>query len=597
MTNKRDKTLDKLTDEDDIVKSVDALRREAESAYEERFKEIQQNWHFYLGNHWLDEHGDPDEDFPAHRIRIQRDIVFRHVESLRPLLMRGYPKLFVSADFPDNIQAQGVPPDGELATRLTTILEAEHEYRNEGVEYAKLLLDVCVGGIGYRKIIPDLLRNEVRAQILDPQEVLPDPYGTRIDFSDHKYVIHETEMDLPEIEWRYRVKEEDFATADDEENIARREGGGLVQRLLRWTGKGAFRELETQFERKRYPLTEVYYNEATPAVFMEGNGKPPKSLKYPRGRHLVVINHKKIAIDRENPFAYATYPFTSYHSYVQPRSFMSRSDVDQLKSVQVGINVLYSRVIMNAVLMSNSQWLVEEGVVPTDWLSDKPGLIVEVAPGMIDRVRRLDPARVPRDVLELVKELEVHGQEQTALTDVVLGQEPSAGSAGIAIAQLQSAAMTRHTFRQMILDESARRQAKLEVYCLQDFINFRDPRFIRKLEFGEWLLWDEAMRNLLFDVAIESKSDLPHNLAGKIQFAFSMLQAGIFDLEEFLQFTGVKVRDDLRQKIRMASQGFLPGVQPGTEGNIPEIGQLTGVNRLGQGIAGGEPAVERMTPM
>ena len=297
------------------------------------------------------------------------------------------------------------------------------------------------------------------------------------------------------------------------------------------------------------------------------------------------------------PYSHGEFPIVSYHAYPLSQQFHSHGDIDQLTSIQMAINVLYSQVIINAIQMSNAQWIVEDGAIPHRWLTNQPGLIIRTKPGKFGLVEKLDPSQIPTGVFGLVQELEQFADRQTGSQDVVRGESPGSSASGVLANSLQAAAMTRHTFSMQVLDESYRRASKLEVSTFQDWVDFSDPRFNGKRDMGEWLRWDEDMRNLLFDVVVESRANFPQNVLARINHAQNMLALGVFDLEEFMDFSGIEVREDLRTKIRQLSDSFIPGVahneqvalQIQSGGGVAgpgqqSLGQAAGVPGLGQGV-------------
>ena len=273
-TNK--KSLDKLKDEEEIVERIKSLYEEAQEAAEPRHEQIKKNWRFYLGDQWLTQKGKVDKRAPEWRMMYRgvRDICFATVENVRPVLHSGRPQVIVSADFDE---------DKQIAERATEILDAEYEWRSEGTEIGKLNLDTLVAGVGLRKISFDFARNCVNSQIINPLDFFPDPYGTRTDFFDHRYIIHEIWMEASDIERRFRLKEKDYA-----EGSGASEGTGIfdfARRLKFWDVE---EQEQIKYGRKRFPVWDVYYSEALPIEIM--TAKTPKTLKYPRGRHFVVVN-------------------------------------------------------------------------------------------------------------------------------------------------------------------------------------------------------------------------------------------------------------------------------------------------------------------
>jgi len=614
------KSLDALKNEDDILEAFNVLREEGEESARPRWRQMRKNAMVYMGDHYVREQDDElisDDKVPGYRFRISRDLIGPVIETLRPILMRGYPKYYLDADFPFmqatiDTELGEVPipntTDGELAQRLQDILANDHDHRNEGIQIAELLVDVLVGGTAYRKVVYDPVLNRVNLPILHPENVIPDPYGTAIDFSDSKYVIVKTDIDAADIERIYRVKEKDYA-GDDQGEYGASGLMGAVSKVTRYLKPqaGGTLEKDTKYERRRYPVYELYYHEATPESTMQPD-KPPKSLKYPNGRMMTIVNGRKIVVDRANPYWHREFPIVCYQANPLPHQFFGKTEIDQLVTVQQAVNILYNMIIANAMLAGNNQWMYEEGALLAEDVTNQPGLMIPVAQGAITgrKIERLTPAPISQDTYMLMREMENHGRADMAgVQDIMMGESKS-GMSGVLANSLQAAALTRQSFKMLALDESYRRQARLEIYMIQQFYEFQDPRVNRQWGDGEWLLWSEGMRDLLWDVKVESQADLPHNTVARINYAIQLLQIGVYDIEEFLNTTGIHIRPELRSKIRQAT-GFNPmmqgeygqaptqqampqmpgagqGLAPAPEGEAGMGGGLTGLAGLGQGV-------------
>jgi len=583
------KSFDKVRDEEEILDCFAVMKEESEDYISDRVKKYGRNFLMYMGEHYLRDGGDEyqvDDRNPSWRFRVKRDMIGTMVDSLRPILMRGYPKYFVDADFAD-YQAtlpteQGEVPvpgvtDGDLAQHLQSILDATHLKRGEGIEVAKLLVDVLVGGTAYRKIVFDPITNQVVLPVLNFSDVLPDPYGVNTDFSDHKYVIIKNEMDAADIERIYGIKESEFGSHDEEVS-----GQGLIRKVRRYfKGSNNKMEHDDKYRRRRYPVYELFYNEATPDLVLEGE-KPPKSLRHPRGRQLVIINDRKVVVDRHNPYWHGQYPVVAYVANPIPHQLFGRTEVDTLVPIQEATNILMNMIVTNAMLAGNNQWMYEEGALQAEEVTNQPGLMIPVSPGGLDRIRRVDPAPLSADTMALLKEMEQHGRSDiTGVQDVLMGREPTNRASGVLANTLQAAALTRQGFKVQSLDESYRRQANLEISLMQQYADYQDPQLMRLMDMGEFNMWSESIRYLLYDVKVESQADFPHNVVSRINFAVQLVQLGVFDMEEFMTFTGVKVRPELRARIRAQSQQMPLGAQTA---DADANGGLAGAENLGMGV-------------
>lgn len=565
--NERGRSLDVLTTEDDVLDAVNAMIAEGEEAAAPRVSEVQRNYKMFLGEHYLIEGSDGeweiDDDNDDFRFRIKRDIIKQMVDALLPILMRGRPEYLVEADFPDQpalLDGRPIPnlTDRDLGRHWNTILEAMHEQRQEGITIAELLVDVLIAGIGLRTVMPDLRTGNVSMPVIGIEQLLRDPFGNRADFMDHKYVIIVTEMDAADIELKWGIKEDEFANTESLPT----EGSGIFRRVSRFFRADNTLQTDRRFERRRYPIYDVYYNQATPEL-VSNLEIPSRALRFPRGRHLICINGKVIVVDEHNPFWHGQFPVVSYQAYPLPRGFYPRSDTDVLVNLQEGVNILYNMVIHNALMSANNQWIYEEDAMVEDEIISRPGAMIPVAQGALSRkaIQRLDPAPISRDVLAIAQELENYGRDDiSGVTDSLIGNQPGPNASGVLANSLQAAAMSKQTFKMEMLDFAYRRQAVLEILTMQQFGRLANPKFSGRHQLGEYRLWSDSLRDLLFDVKVISKAELPHNVLARLQLGTQLLQLGVFDLIQFMDFTNLNVRPELRAKIDQAAKAFIPGV-------------------------------------
>jgi len=552
-----------ISDEDDLLQAIRAMRGEAEDAISQRVKVMRKSWLYFLGNQYLIEEGEAlvEAEVPSWKFRLTRNIVAPVVDTLAPILGQARPKYFVRADFPDldavvSNNELGVPiptgmSDKELAEKMEEILEMTHQRRGEGLEISKLLMDVLINGTGFRKVHYCPYTKQVKLPILPFEDVLVDPMATRLDFSDAKYTIVRTYLDAADIENLYGLQESDYAEGSDSGGLDTnaQSGRGFLRRGRNFF-KGPRGDLhsETKYERRRYPVLEVYFDadhgisEAFDYRFDAESGRSARS------RVVVCVNERKIVYDEPNPYWHNEFPVIGYTASPLPHVFHGRSEVEPLLSIQDGTNLMYNTVISNALLMSNSQWLIEDGAVDYGDLTNQPGLIVPVED--LTKVQRIPPAPVPGDVLSLVRELEQTSQQQTSgVSPVLQGREPGSNASGKMVSLLTGNAYSRQVPKIQALDDSYRRQARMEISLWQQYKEFDDPRETKTYDQGENLLFNEAMRELLYSVEIDSKADAPLNQTDKINYAFAMVQAGVFDVREFIRYTGVQLSEDRRTEL------------------------------------------------
>ena len=563
-----DKDFLDIMDEDELVDCVKQMRHDAEDAISERVKVSRKAWLYLLGNQYLIDEGEAyvDAEMPSWKFRLTRNIVAPVIDTLSPILSQARPKYFVRADFPqlsgvvtDPETGMQIPTgltDAELAKRLEDILENTHQKRNEGLEISKLLMDVLINGTGYRKIHYCSHTNQVKLPIVPFEDVLIDPMGTRQDLTDSKYVIVRHYMDAVDIKNLYGLDESQYAQGSPDSVYSKSgikgEGRSWMRRLRNFFNDGNSGQTgsETPMERRRYPVLECYYNgdNGYNEAFHEAQAM---GYNANRSRTVVVVNEQAVVYDQPNAYWHGEFPVCCYVANPLPHVVHGRSEAEPLLSVQDGVNILYNTVIANALLMSNSQWLVEDGAVQYEDLTNQPGLIIPVE--RLDKVERIPPAPVPGDVLNVLKELEGTTRQNTSgISPVLQGQEPYSGASGKLASVLTGNAFSRQSPKIQAMDDGYRRQARLELSLMQQFKRFEDPRETNTYDEGENLLFSEAMRELLYTVEIDSKADSPLNMTDKINYAFAMVQSGVFDVKEFVRYTQIELSEERKAEIFQA---------------------------------------------
>jgi hypothetical protein len=562
MRNDREKLadLDKTNDEELIVKLVKSCRKEADSNQGEWTKRAKRNIEYYVGNQWLTEEGEIDDSSPAWRFRTQVNLIFNTIQSITASGLDARPRVYYSAD--DQNQSQ-------LAEHLTDIIEAYQEMRLEEWLVYQTILWFTLTGIAWRKYLWDANLNRPTSFVIPAWEVGVDPDGCLPDCSDHRYLIHTKEEDIDIVARRYGVDEDDIAgesaDADDEVSFWRR-----------WFKR---HELSETVPRKKVAVHELWYFGQTPADLI-ADEKPAKSVKYPQGR-VFVVSGNKLLYQAANPFNHARAPLLPFHGCTAPSGFLGFGIVDQLAPIQFALNVLMSQAIMSNILMANPQWVVEEGAVNDGWITNEPGLVIKTAEGMIDRVEKQPGVGPSSSTFRLISDLTQFAERVSSVSEVMWGRQPGGSASGIAIAGLQQAAST--TIRQYMrwFEMSYKLAAIMEAENLQQYANPISQDMLTHMNLGEWFNWEEEIRQLRFDVHVQSLSELPRNLEGRLNFGMQMVQLGVFDIEEFLDFTRIPISDRLRSQIAPPDMGMM-GNQLGTPRQ--QLAGLQGLAGLGQGV-------------
>ena len=385
-----------------------------------------------------------------------------------------------------------------------------------------------------------------------------------MNFEDFKFIAICEMMDVADIERIYHVSESEFARGPDK-NENDPHGTTHETGLFReytWEQKnqrGVFERIAKR-ERRKYPVYTIYYHQGCPDVFSYG-AAPPKSLNFPLGRQMTLINKKKLVNDIHNPYWHKKFPLTCYQRFPLPHRNFGMSDISQMVPVQKMVNILQNMILANAIVLGVPQWIVEDGMVDEGEITNEPGAIIHTRPGALSSgaFQRLDPRQSSDDLYSNLRDLQVHGQEELGdQTEAIQGKAVTSNASGILQNTALGAALTIRGFEAQMLDASHKRHTGIEFSMIQQYIHIDEHLLMEQHEMGEYLEMNLAIRELFYDVNVESQANLPHNPQARLNWATHMLQMGFFDAEEFRLFTGMKVRPELEEILHNASQFFMP---------------------------------------
>lgn len=579
---KKHRPMDKLTSQDDIIKSFRRAIYESKEAQAAEIAEADRNWKYYFGQHYLRNVGGRwmADSMAGDKLRIQRDIIQLSIDALRPILVKMRPHILVLATYPDHDAVLELPnnrsftirnlKNSDVSSFMTESLLREHRRRHEDILLSELILEVMITGQAYRVCLP--VHKPGFGTIIEPKlyprsRVLLDYDGTRLaDFKDFMHIIFEDDMDANAIFHTFGVKESEYTKEDEPSADA----------LYDYEERGVFRSTSAirrygrrvddyDYDRPRkYKVHTGYFNEGASEMEVYHDA-PPKSLKYPFGRQLIMINEQYLAVDQPNPFWHGDYPVTCYQSLPVPHVARALSESGKLIDVQKGVNILMNALIGNTLLGQNPKLLYEEGSFNPEDFGEGPGGMVRVQQGALsgNRIEWFKPEGTDRGAFNLLKDLEYYGKEDVAgVTAALQGQELHAGSSGVYANTLQSASMTGPTFRIQQLDAGHHRFSRQEIELYQQFVDWRDPYYLELHDMQKYHpMMTEAVRDLYYRVEYESQAELPHNPIARQNFFWNQYVEGVIDFEEYVLKSHVSMRPELREKARQGSlENYMPGV-------------------------------------
>ena len=588
-TRKQIKPMHECESKEDILRAFTTALGEARDASELENHEIERNWKYYWGQHYLRRVGTrwvADRTLNQGSLRIQRDIIQLAIDALRPILIQSQPHLMCLASYPNEmaeIEMSGnriYTVDGlfnsEVAGFVTTAIEKDRERRYDTILLAELLLEVLVAGQAYRTLLP--VHRPGYGTVLYPKlypasRVLKDPMGTNLaDFSDFLYVIFEDQLSANEIKQVYGVDEREYTKRMDvsKSSMAETESSAAfrgVSEFRRGTRRMKAKAVtgNNADEPNMYNVHVGYWQPSASDVQSYSEKGDGKATGYPHGLQVVIINEQYVHSKQPNPFWHGEIPITCYQSLPVPFVARALSETGKLTDVQRGLNLLLNALITNTMMASDPKMFYEEGAFnPIDWRRG-PGAMIKTSKGALSQkqIEWFQPTGTDRGSYNLLKDLEYYGKEDVAgVTAALQGQELSAGSSGAYANTLQGASMTGPMFRIQQLDSGHHRFGEHQVSCYQQFVDFTEPYYIEKHDMDKYHPYmAEAVRDLYYNVEYESQAELPHNPIARHNLYFNQYSEGIIDLEEYVTRAHVSMRPALREKIRdISEKHFMPGI-------------------------------------
>lgn len=541
----------------------------------------QESMAFYEGDQWLDAELKPSWA-PEWRYRATRNICFGIIETMSGTLTDIRPTPIFTADYEDasydeaaqynQLRRSGAPlprkydvltsetpryTDRDIARHLNNFFQAELDYREEENLMMDLTFDFGIAGRGVRRLWWDRNDGRVGVTQYDSLDCIHDPYcNSRNWRRKAKYTILCKEMDAIDVQRKYRVSKDRMAKMlDSGGKINYPDFGMFTERkslspfMDGWQPKNWGNPLE----RERLKVYEIWTNPDTD-FDMEYDEE-----KFVSGNHgsVFVLCGDQVLSARENTHRIngkIFIPIVTFVNYGRSTDPYGFGDIKSVAGNQITINMMLSQMVMCLILTANPQLIYEEGAVNRQFLTNKPGLAIEMAKGMYGRLMRLEGSQPPAGLFQVIADQIRSAEEISSVNDLMRGAMPQTHTPAAAVAQQQNIGFNRIRKQAKRLNMAYREDARIELWMLQNFWDFQPRLGPGELEFaGEWQDMDDRFREMAFDVTVAGKADLPTTMSDKISWASQVMQVGGMDAEEFVNFTEIPVSDRFKEKLRLTS--------------------------------------------
>ena len=610
------KPITELATPEEKVKAFNVLCSDAEDGAKESINISERNREFYEGNHYLREHQDGTwgRSLPLKsnkwRPRTTTDDIYESISSLIPILIRSQPQIKVKPEEPNiPVDLRELDESGQLAGKMsdvttseaaeimTEVLENTWRRRSEPILHNNIVLESLISGTSYvtSQIKRTRKGTEVMPKLLQRKQFLGDPNGNKSwDFSDYRYVIVSEQLTTSEIKYYYNLEEEEYAESTNKTTTQDNRSIGLVGRWF--SRKSSHKNHEEQklaeeYGLKYYPVHTLYYSDVLPIVGFGSEYDQQDLDDAPLMQQMIFVNKKVMVKERENPYWHKEFPIVAFTSSPRPFRAEGTADVSILIGTQIAINLAQNIMLGNAMAAGSTRTWAEEGTIAKGNLDNSPGSVSIFNKGALqsNKVKEVQPGQIGVEVMNLRAILKQDMRERIGDSQGLLrGASPTNIRSGRHAQTVLNAVLTRHGHRVTMLDPAWTRMAFQEVSNLQQFVDFDTPYWRSQHDFQESQEMSLALRNLRYDIDVESKENLPHDVESRINLMLTLLGAGLADAEEFYRHTGFQVRPELRDSIRMQSdpQAFKLGIpfQEGALMNLQSENQLAGIAAEAQGV-------------
>lgn len=537
--------------EDSLFRYIDSLYRSAKKAKDPVENKVRTFEDLWRGKHWSDR-------TPKHRTRSASNFIFAIVETEVTWLTENRPSLIVNPMSAED-EAPAKIVERIILDYLWPLLEIRKKLK-------RMIRSALIRGKGFLKVTWDNLANpqmggEVAVDYIPWHEVYIDPAADSLDTA--RYVIHARRMPVSEIVRRWpengwRVQPDPEHSDIDDDRVFSAETDLPIISASGEVGDNRYKALviECWMKDDSYEMREEFDSDTGEVI------EYPHFL-YPNGR-LTIVANGVVLVDGPNPYHDGRFPFVELVGYEVDDSPWDMGEVEQLEPIQRVINILESRFIDNARLMTNTVWVKSKDAgISADKITNAEGAVYTINHAKA-RFERLPPQPLPAHYFNLYLQLQRNMETITGIHDVTQGRNPTGITAASAISLLQEAGQARIRDKARNLEDAIVRMGDLIVSRILQF--YDASRIVRlRSEAGEalYVQFDPSQVRVGLDVWVEAGSSLQMNEQQRFQMAVEIFRAGGIDVPALLETTNFPNRDAIIQRFR--SGNVLPPIQAPTQ--------------------------------
>lgn len=419
-----------------LVNKIFEKNKKARSKYDSKWADF---YRMFRGKQWKDRR-------PSYRSSEVINLVFQTIQGFVPIMTDSKPRFEY---LPEN------PADIPLADIINEVTEWDWARKNWLMNITEMLYDCHFYGTGLTMLDFDPKGDDGLGSIdlntQDPFYVFPDPNAPTPNHRRAKNLLIAEPMDLELI--RQLFPEKGKLVKADLKGIEILDKS--QQKEIRYKSPSdnvivTSESVDDNTNKEKAVLMTLFlkdddYEETEEIRVNPETGMEDKvyiqKLKYPKGR-LIQMASNVVLKDTELPLEDGFFPIQKCVNYIDPREFWGISEIEQIESTQKLFNKTLSFAMDVMNLMGNPVWIVDTtSEVDTDQLINRPGLVVEKAPG--SEVRREMGVPLQPFVMQLLDTFKTMHDGVAGSQDVSRGINPTGVTAASAIESLMQASLTR----------------------------------------------------------------------------------------------------------------------------------------------------------
>lgn len=400
---------------------------------------------------------------------------------------------------------------------------------------------------------------DIRVQTLSGEQVWLDPVAQN--FEDCQYVICKFPMTIDEVDARYKKKvTPDASTVEDRPSLA-------------FTG--------TKPDDRPKNVREVYhlYHRPTPSL--------------PKGRYVCWIESpNEILFQSDWEFPFSKLPLIKFPGVERPGDVYDESRVTHVRPLQKELNLTVSGIAMHKNLTMRPQMLAPVGSL-RQRLTDEPGAVIEYAPiqGASPEWRAIPS--LPGYVFEHLAGVQARIDRMFNNLPTERSQLPARTDSGQLVELVQEAVADQISPEIQRMERSLALAGELMAAYAQEF--YEEPRMLKIKGPGGSVQVRKFLNADIkggFSFSAEAGSGLPRTRAGQVAQIKEMIEMGVLDPREAVQYLPVAGLKGIQQRLQADEEMAHRRVEKLLQGepiNVPAMQQaIMQVQSSGQNPMTGE---------